>query len=96
MYDVPEGVECELWVDKNSAQSITDPSKQEWVKVNHVTDTGELSGPKDYVSDMKKHCNCDTEKPIFVWGGPTVTWRIDHCKVQFAKVGVREFIPSGI
>jgi hypothetical protein len=96
VYDIPGGVKCELWVDKNAAHSINDHTKQDWVKINQLVDKGDLEGPKDkdLAKEMKHHCKCgDTVSPIFAWGGPTVTWRIDNCKVQHTKVSVREIQP---
>jgi len=95
VYDIDNGnqAKCELWVDRNSSQSIDDPTKQDWILVNTLIDKGDQPGPKKDGDDMKRECNCDKDNPVFAWGGPTVTWRIDQCKVQFAKVSVREFIP---
>jgi len=93
VYDIPGGAKCELWVDKNADESITDSTKQDWVKINELIDKGDQKGPQELASEMQEHCNCDTKNPIFAWGGPTVTWRIDNCKVQHTKVSVREIQP---
>jgi len=41
-------------------------------------------------------CKCDIKNPVFAWGGPAVTWRLDQCKVQHTRTSVREFIPTNL
>ena len=99
VYDIDNrnSAKCELWYDKNSDKSISDTTKQSWVKINEIEDKGnnlEGDGPQALADQMKEHCNCDSDKFVFKWGGPTVTWRIDDCIVQHTKTSIREIIPQ--
>jgi len=96
VYDIDAGkhAKCELWVDKNSSESINDPTKQNWIKVNELVDKGDQAGPKVDGDKLISECKCDTKNPVFAWGGPTVTWRVDQCTVQHTRTSVREFIPN--
>jgi hypothetical protein len=90
--DVHE-VRIELWQDKNAQESIKDPAQQDWQLLNLLIDKGKEKKPHYYFEEMKTVCDSGSVRPIFSWGGPLVTFRIDNAKVNVKFASIRQILP---
>jgi hypothetical protein len=91
-------VKCEIWIDKNSKDSIKDSSKQQWEIANVLIDDGNLPPPQARADEMVHQCHAISKTQVFNWGGPIFTWRSDDANLQYAKLSIREIklpLPNG-
>lgn len=82
-------VKCEVWCDESGE---SDPTKQNWRLMQELVDAGNWGEPDD--EGYVEACNAQHQQ-IFLWGGPSATFRIDNVIVQTKKFSIRNILGVG-